>query len=138
MEQGFSDEFGGSDLDRSKWITCYPWAPGRLQHRLRRGGVVPAANVSTGGGALNLTAKKETVTGWGKSWDYTSGMVNTGPDLNAACHPSLRSPMATSRHECGCRRARPLAGAVAVARRTAVATGTRCVRDHRNDTKPST
>jgi beta-glucanase (GH16 family) len=79
----FGDEFEGSSLDASKWVTCYPWynpATGctntgnsELQWYLPGG-------VSVNNGTLKLTARRQTVTGSnGVTYNYTSGMVSTGP-----------------------------------------------------------
>jgi beta-glucanase (GH16 family) len=85
----FSDEFDGSALDSSKWITCYPWAPDGCSIGYDEAEWYQRQNVSVGGGALDLTAKKETVTGWGQTWHYTSGMVSSGPDLQRGLPPKF-------------------------------------------------
>jgi len=83
----FRDEFDGSSLDASKWVTCYPWYNPQtgctntgnyeLQWYMPGG-------VSVSDGALKLTARRQTVTGTnGVTYDYTSGMVSTGPSQGA-------------------------------------------------------
>jgi beta-glucanase (GH16 family) len=79
--KAFEDEFTGPALDQNKWLTCYPWAPDGCSIGHDEAEWYQKQNVTTNSGELNLTAKKETVQGWGKTWNYTSGMVTTGPDL---------------------------------------------------------
>lgn len=78
----FRDEFDGG-LNTSKWTTCYPWfnaqtgctnaGNNELQWYLPDG-------VSVGNGVAKLTAQKRTVTGTnGKTYNYTSGMISSGP-----------------------------------------------------------
>lgn len=82
----FGDEFTGSGLDTTKWNTCFPWAchnsgDGSLDYD-------ESYNATVSGGNLNLTVKKETVTGAdGKSYNYTGGMVSTGPQTFAPTTP---------------------------------------------------
>jgi beta-glucanase (GH16 family) len=85
----FADEFDVAPLDTSKWITCYPWAPDGCSIGYDEAEWYKRENVTVNDGALNLTAKKESVTGWGKTWDYTSGMVSSGPDLQRGLPPKF-------------------------------------------------
>jgi beta-glucanase (GH16 family) len=85
----FNDEFNASGLDTNKWITCYPWAPDGCSIGYDEAEWYKAENVTESDGALNLTAKKETVNGWGQTWNYTSGMVTSGPDLQRALPPKF-------------------------------------------------
>jgi beta-glucanase (GH16 family) len=85
----FSDEFGGGALDAGKWNTCYPWAPDGCSIGYDEAEWYKKENVGVGDGSLNLTAKKESVQGWGKTWDYTSGMVSSGPDLQRGLPPKF-------------------------------------------------
>lgn len=72
----FSDEFGGSRLDQSKWNTCYPW--------VEDGGCTNAGNhelewyqaddVLVGDGLLRLRAQNRSVR---DGFPYTSGMVTS-------------------------------------------------------------
>jgi len=76
----FHDEFDGTSLDTKIWYRCYNWAdeqagcktgPGELE-------VYQPGNVTLSGGHLNLTAKLQSITYKGKSYRFTSGMIQTG------------------------------------------------------------
>ncbi len=77
----FNDEFNGSALDTTKWVTCYSYSlsdngcghsNGELQYYLPR-------NVTVSYGTVKLRGKKETyVAPDGKTYNYTSGMISTG------------------------------------------------------------
>ncbi|MEY9847199.1 family 16 glycosylhydrolase [Streptacidiphilus sp. MAP5-3] len=78
----FGDGFTGSSLDTGKWATCYDW---------NVNGCTNASNneqewylpgqVTVGGGALQLTARRQATTGGdGHTYPWTSGMVTTGRD----------------------------------------------------------
>lgn len=81
----FNDEFNGTSLDTTKWITCNPSAyacgpPFNGEQQL-----YTPQNVTVSGGFLHLIARKETTsgptsTGGTKSYSYTSGMISSGPD----------------------------------------------------------
>lgn len=68
----FADEFSGSSLDKSKWMTTYPWGgrnnggTGEIQYY--------ADDVfSFNSGALNIGASKKAQSGY----NYTSGMISS-------------------------------------------------------------
>lgn len=78
----FDDEFKATQLDRTKWQTCFPWAPTQCTHD-GNGELewYQPSNVTLSSGALHLNAKREPVVGSdGKRYDYTSAMICTGPD----------------------------------------------------------
>lgn len=85
----FSDEFNGTSLDTSKWITCYDDYYNTTYDGCTNSGNserqwYKSANVSVSGGTAKLQAQAETVTGWNwvggwaQSYNYTSGMLSTG------------------------------------------------------------
>jgi beta-glucanase (GH16 family) len=78
----FSDEFSGDQLDSARWNTCYPHGTqGCTNAGNNELQWYQPDNVSVADGQLSLTAREEQVTGEdGKSYDYSSGMVTTGPD----------------------------------------------------------
>jgi beta-glucanase (GH16 family) len=76
----FHDEFSGTSLDTKIWYPCYNWAdeyrgcktgPGELE-------VYQPGNVTVANGFLNLTAKHESKTYRGKTYNFTSGIIQTG------------------------------------------------------------
>ena len=82
----FSDEFNDGSLNTAKWSTRYDrqrdlgysnWNNGEAQW-------YKAKNVTESGGALKLTARRETtVSPWsGRTHKYSSGMVTSRPSLN--------------------------------------------------------
>lgn len=79
----FADEFNDTSLDTIKWVPCYPWNKGgctnggnnELQWYLPE-------NVSESNGSLHMTAIPKTVSGGGKLYNYTSGMISTGNDYS--------------------------------------------------------
>jgi beta-glucanase (GH16 family) len=74
----FDDEFDGARLATRRWATCYWWATTGCtnlgNHELEW---YQPENVQVGGGALRLEARRARVTGDGKPFSYTSGMVAT-------------------------------------------------------------
>lgn len=81
----FQDDFDGDRLDESKWNTCHWWSTD--------GGCTIASNdelewyqpgnVSQADSTLSLEARIEDATGTdGTQFDFTSGMVTTGPPDN--------------------------------------------------------
>ena len=66
----FQDEFDGSELDGSKWITAFPW--GRTSTTTPRM-IYRPENVLVSGGTARLVAKKEAFNGY----PYTSGIITT-------------------------------------------------------------
>ncbi len=79
------EQFDGTSLDSALWSTCYWWDDS---------GCTIASNnelewylpgqVAVHGGALVLTAEHRAVTGDGKTFPYTSGVVTTGPPAHGA------------------------------------------------------
>lgn len=76
----FIDEFTGTSLNTKIWYPCYNWAneyrgcktgPGELE-------VYQPDNVTVANGYLNLTAKHETKKYLGKTYNFTSGIIQTG------------------------------------------------------------
>jgi beta-glucanase (GH16 family) len=67
----FSDEFNGTSLDTTKWNTQYSWGC----HNNDEQECYQAANVTVSGGVAHLTAKQQTVTSGGSTYNYTSGMI---------------------------------------------------------------
>ncbi len=76
----FADEFSGTALDTTKWVTCYWWAIDgcAIGTNGERQWYLPD-NVGVDDGELRLTARLEqTTTPDGELRPYTSGMVSTG------------------------------------------------------------
>ncbi len=73
----FSDNFVESSLDTAKWTTCYPWAPpsGCTNPNTKELEWYDAEGVSLTGGALQLTARRQSVWEDGHQYAFTSGMV---------------------------------------------------------------
>jgi len=92
----FHDEFGGDELDTSKWVTCYWWDDGGCTNEGNNNlGWYQPGNVLLEGGKLILRAKEETVSSPdGKAYRYTSGMVTTGRDT----YDLSAEPKATFKH----------------------------------------
>jgi beta-glucanase (GH16 family) len=76
----FHDEFNGTSLNAKIWYRCYNWAyeragcktgPGELE-------LYQMPDVSVSGGLLHLTARYQRATWKGKTYRFTSGMVQTG------------------------------------------------------------
>ena len=80
----FRDEYEGDALDTDKWVTCYWWddegCTNKGNHELEW---YRPENVFVSGGKLILRAEKERVSvSGGQVFDYTSGMVSTGRDID--------------------------------------------------------
>jgi beta-glucanase (GH16 family) len=75
----FADEFGGTSLDRSKWLPQTNIATGGIWPWTRSCHVDNPANVAVGAGNLMLTVRKATtpVVCQGKRANFTSGQVST-------------------------------------------------------------
>ncbi len=65
----FHDEFNGSSLDTSKWISQHPWTRTFKGDAYNRD-----QNVTVGNGLLTITAKAENYNGY----SFTSGAISTG------------------------------------------------------------
>lgn len=60
----FHDEFDGPELDSTLWMTGFPWGRcGDIAYNTEQG------NISISEGAVHLTARHETVTGFCFAWD---------------------------------------------------------------------
>lgn len=76
----FEDTFSGSKLDSDRWTRCYWWSrsgctnAGNNELQWYRPG-----NVKVADGRLHLIAREDKVRRDGTDFDYTSGMVTTGP-----------------------------------------------------------
>ncbi len=81
----FHDEFNGSSLDTSKWISFYPYGPeGSDQCSFCRthgqeGQVYLDRNVVLQNGIAALEARRETVSWMEEQREYSSGMIHTRP-----------------------------------------------------------
>jgi beta-glucanase (GH16 family) len=79
----FSDEFNGRSLDRSKWVTYFPYADNGsdscdfCRTHGDEGQVYSDANVEPSGGTLKLYARREQSTWFDVSREYTSGMIHS-------------------------------------------------------------
>jgi len=80
----FNDEFDGDSLDKSKWITWFPYsATGNDSCEFCRthGDLVDQvyldSNVVVSNGTLKLIARKQTATWFTATRDYTSGMIQS-------------------------------------------------------------
>jgi beta-glucanase (GH16 family) len=83
----FSDEFDGAELDHSKWSTYFPYtSDGRDQCEYcrvsddRSNQIYLDSNVVVSNGTCKLIAKRQTATWFGKTRDYTSGMIYSTND----------------------------------------------------------
>ncbi len=77
----FNDDFAGSTASWRRWGRCHWWVDGgcTIESNDELEWYLPA-NVSVGGGRLRLEAREEAFSASdGKDYDYTSGMVSTGP-----------------------------------------------------------
>jgi beta-glucanase (GH16 family) len=81
----FHDEFSGSKLDTTKWITYYPYdAQGKDQCPYCRthgaeGQVYLDRNVQVGNGHAQIRIQREPVAWMGEQRPYSSGMIHTRP-----------------------------------------------------------
>lgn len=78
----FDDEFNGTSLDRSKWTTCYfNFTVGNgCDHNQGELELYQLDEVLVNNGVLTLRAEKRTVKAAnGKTYNYTSGMISSGP-----------------------------------------------------------
>jgi len=77
----FSDEFNGSNLNTSMWNTHLTWGYGE-------GGTTQngywSGNVSENAGQLQLELQQQTMTLGGKSYNYTSGMIQNAGNFKQA------------------------------------------------------
>jgi len=76
----FHDEFDGTALDTKIWYRCYNWADERQGCKTGPGELelYQTGNVTLSGGQLHLTAKVQRATWKGKTYRFTSGMIQTG------------------------------------------------------------
>lgn len=78
----FEDEFNGTSLNTSKWTTCYfNFKVGNgCDHNQNELELYQPDNVIVKDGVLTLRAEKRTIKAVnGKAYNYTSGMISTGP-----------------------------------------------------------
>jgi beta-glucanase (GH16 family) len=79
----FHDDFNGNSLDTSKWTTCYfNFKVGKdgCDHDQGELELYQPNDVSVSNGVLTLHAEKKSVNAAnGQTYNYTSGMVTTGP-----------------------------------------------------------
>lgn len=78
----FHDEFDSPSLDTTKWNTCFfNFTVGNgCDHDQGELELYQPNEVSVSNGTLNLQAEKKTLTATnGKTYNYTSGMISTGP-----------------------------------------------------------
>jgi beta-glucanase (GH16 family) len=83
----FHDEFDSSTLDTTKWTTCYfNFTVGNgCDHDQGELELYQPNKVSVNNGILTLQADKQTITAAnGKTYNYTSGMISTGPATSGA------------------------------------------------------
>jgi beta-glucanase (GH16 family) len=79
MELIFADEFGGDQLDQSKWNPCYPWNnQGCTNEGNNEEEWYLPDEIQVEKGLLRLRARPNPVQGSnGKSYPYTAGMVSS-------------------------------------------------------------
>ena len=85
----FHDEFNGTALDTSKWTTCYfNFTVGNgCNHNQGELELYQPNNVVVSNGTLKLRAERQTlIASNGKTYDYTSGMISTGPTASNQNH----------------------------------------------------
>lgn len=79
----FHDDFDGNSLDTSKWATCYAnFRVGKddCDHDQDELELYQPENVTVDNGILTLSARKQSVDADnGQTYDYTSGMISSGP-----------------------------------------------------------
>jgi beta-glucanase (GH16 family) len=83
----FHDEFDGNSLDTSKWTTCYfNFKVGDgCDHDQNELELYQPDNISVNNGVLTLQAEKKTVNATnGQTYNYTSGMITTGPTSDSS------------------------------------------------------
>ncbi|SRR6266852_1649421 len=83
----FHDSFNGTALDTRKWTTCYfNFSVGNgCDHDQGELELYQPDNVFESNGVLNLRAEKQSIRASnGKTYDYTSGMITTGPTTAAS------------------------------------------------------
>lgn len=72
----FNEPFDGTSLNTSRWTSCFPG--GKCTHEENKElQVYTSNNISVSGGFLKLTAKKENKVVNGKTYNYTSGLIQT-------------------------------------------------------------
>lgn len=79
----FRDEFNGKTLNKKVWKTCYfNFRLGEdCYHDDGELELYQPSGVSVQNGSLTLQARKKTVTTFGRTFHYTSGMISSGPDI---------------------------------------------------------
>lgn len=76
----FDDEFNGTSLDTTKWVSCFRWgdSAGCGSTSTPQNWYLPG-NVAVSNGILKLTARNQPVVENGITYPYTSAMITTGP-----------------------------------------------------------
>ncbi|MGH9103183.1 MAG: family 16 glycosylhydrolase [Acidimicrobiales bacterium] len=72
----FDSTFSGSQLDTSKWSTCYPWGDCTNRGNDELEWYTPA-NIQVGGGSLSLVAERQPVQTRYGPFPYTSGLIQS-------------------------------------------------------------
>src|SRR5438445_8940998 len=81
--QAFGDDFNGTVLDPTKWVTCYWWDYDGCTHGSDELQWYLPANVIVSDGTAKLRAQQQTILGSdGKTYNYTSGMISPASDAN--------------------------------------------------------
>ena len=83
----FDDEFNGTSLDTTKWNTCYPnfqVGTDSCDHNNGELELYQPGQVLVANGILTLRAEKKAVTAGGKTFNYSSGMISSGPGANGS------------------------------------------------------
>ncbi|CAN5360169.1 hypothetical protein BH10PAT1_BH10PAT1_7460 [soil metagenome] len=84
----FQDEFNDTYLDTNKWTTCYYYACTEFWEPVKQW--YQSQNVVENNGTLKLILKKETVSpGDGNTYNYTSGMIQSGQVHNITDKPKF-------------------------------------------------
>lgn len=86
----FNDEFDGDHLDPNKWVTCYWWDRNGCTNRgnSEMQWYIPD-NVKVENGLLRLIARQQQVSASdGRVYNYTSGMVTTGRNVDDQTVPT--------------------------------------------------
>ena len=84
----FHDEFDGNTLDTNKWYTFYPYGPEQKPDSCAfcrthtTNNIFRDENCTVNNGKLFLTSDKQKGVWFGKSFDYTSGLIHSKQKFN--------------------------------------------------------